>query len=58
VRLPGQLPGAPSPGDAAHLLRALALMALRSELGGWRCMELAAGVQVVGEEDESTRLPP
>ncbi|KAG2437353.1 hypothetical protein HXX76_006008 [Chlamydomonas incerta] len=40
------VPTAPSPAEAAHCLHALALTARRSDIGGWRCLDVAAGRQV------------
>ncbi|GFR47689.1 hypothetical protein Agub_g9437, partial [Astrephomene gubernaculifera] len=57
MRSGGTVP-APSPAEAAHCLRALALTARRTNIGGWRCLDLAAGRQVQGLAECLRATPP
>ncbi|GLI62461.1 hypothetical protein VaNZ11_005092, partial [Volvox africanus] len=54
----GKPVAAPSPAEAAHCLRALATTALRQGIGGWRCLELAAGQQAQGLAEALRVTPP
>ncbi|KAG2453147.1 hypothetical protein HYH02_002473 [Chlamydomonas schloesseri] len=52
------IPNAPSPAEAAHCLHALALTARRSDIGGWRCLDVAAGRQAQGLAECLRATPP
>ncbi|GLC56073.1 hypothetical protein PLESTB_001061500 [Pleodorina starrii] len=54
----GRPVAAPSPAEAAHCLRALAITARRSEIGGWQCLDLAAGRQAQGLAEALRVTPP
>ncbi|KXZ54321.1 hypothetical protein GPECTOR_5g404 [Gonium pectorale] len=54
----GRPVAAPSPAEAAHCLRALALTARRNEIGGWRCLDLAASRQGQGLAECLRATPP
>ncbi|KAG2487213.1 hypothetical protein HYH03_014187 [Edaphochlamys debaryana] len=49
---------APSPAEAAHCLRALALTARRSDIGGHRCLDLASGRVGQGLAEALRVTPP